>query len=79
MKQSVTQQSIAFENGFSECFEFADGYVYCVHAPEKRYSIIEVEKQPCPCTITKTVVYRITTKDGIKGTAIVSFEQSENY
>jgi len=79
MIHKLTQQELAIKEGYTECFVFADGHVYCKLIPEKCYPIASIEKQPCPCTITETVVYRIKTTDGIKGIAVISFEQDECY
>lgn len=79
MKQILSQQEIAIQDGYTQCFVFADGHIYCTTNPEKIYSLVEVEKQPYPCSITETVVYRIITPDGIKGIAVIEFEQNECY
>ncbi len=79
MEAILTQQEIAFQEGYTECFVFADGQVYCSSNPVKGYSLTIVEKQPYPCTTTETVVYRIKTPDGIKGIAVIGFEQDECY
>lgn len=75
---TLSQQEIAILDGYIECFVFADGQVYCTLHPDKRYSLAVIEKQPFPCTKTETVVYRITTPDGIKGTAVIAFAENES-
>lgn len=79
MSQQLTQQEIAIQDGYTKCFVFADGHIYCTTNPSVSYCLKEVEKQPYPCILTETVVYRITTPDGVKGIAVIEFEQDEHY
>ncbi len=79
MNQVITQLEIAIQMGYTECFVFVDGHIYCSLNPEKVYSLAAIEKQPHPCTITETVVYRIKTPDDIKGTAVIAFDENESY
>lgn len=79
MNQILTQKEIAIQDGYTACFVFVDGQIYCSLNPDKGYSLAVIEKQPYPCTISETVVYRIKTPDGIKGIAVIPFEQNECY
>lgn len=78
MNQELTQQEIAVQDGYTACFAFRDGQIYCTLNPDKGYSLALIEKQPCPCIITETIVYRIKTPEGIKGYAILNMKQDDD-
>jgi hypothetical protein len=80
MKQfySLTELEKARKDGYLHDFVFADGHVFYVAHPEKKYAIAIAEKDPRPCLITETIVYRIELPDGLKGCAVESFVQGND-
>ncbi len=79
MKEIITELQKALQEGYTEYFSFIDGYIKSDKTPEKTYSIICCkERKPCPCLITKTIVYRIQTIDGTKGVAVIDFNNDDD-
>lgn len=69
----LTEQQKARAAGYIFTFIFEDGHVHCEESPERIYPISTVQKQPYPCYITQTIVYRFETPDGFKAIAILDF------
>lgn len=67
----------AFDVGYIERFVFKDGCIYCTSSPQKIYLVQEIYKQPIPCQVSKSNIYRIETPEGIKGIAIVEWIEIE--
>lgn len=77
MKQPTTELQKAINAGYFLQFYCENGKVHCQLYPTLFYSILEVNHEPHPCLVTRTIVYRIETQDGLKGTIVLDFEQDE--
>ena len=79
MKEIIPELQKAIQAGYTEIFSFLDGHIVSVSNPEKMYPIIFCkERQPCPCLITRTVVYRIQTTDGLKGVIVLDLDRDDD-
>ncbi len=78
MKTLLTQQDLAFQDGYTELFEFIEGQIHRPLCPGTIYPIIPLEKRPYPCLVTRKIVYRIKTSDGIKGVAVIDFNNDDD-
>lgn len=67
------------EQGYTSCFVFKESKLFCSLYPLKGYFTSEVHKEPRPCVTSQTIVYVIETKDGIKGHAILNWQEPDDY
>ncbi len=81
MKNELTQQELAQQEGYIVCFSCdEDGYVFCIRQPEIKYHFVSIRiGQPRPCTATQTVVYLIELSNGIKGYLVIPFPENNDY
>jgi hypothetical protein len=65
----------AIKDGFTITFVFIGGFLHVTAEPEKRYAIKDVQKEPRPCMVSNTIVYRFITPDGRKGYAVTDWDE----
>lgn len=68
----------AIQEGFILPFTFIGGLFYCDLIPEKVYTPSDVFKEVRPCIISKITVYRLHMPDGLKGHAIIKWEDQQD-
>lgn len=65
------------EAGYTHEFTFIESNFQSLSDPHVCYHTSLVKKFPIPCLISQLIVYRITTIEGIKGFAVLHFNQDE--
>ena len=70
--------SKAKNEGFIHRFEFSDGQLHCVVVSPSGYYPKDIQIRPFPCFISKEIIYRIITNEGLKGHAVNVPEEPQN-
>jgi hypothetical protein len=73
----TTELHNAIKDGYFIAFQFLDGHVCACSNPNERYFISKVAIDPRPCLLTQTIIYRIMLPNGIKGFAILDFQEDD--
>ena len=73
----TTELQIAIKDGYFVAFQFLNGQVCNCSNPNERHFISKVTISPRPCLPTQTIVYRIMLPGGIKGFAILDFQEDD--
>lgn len=73
----VTELQKAIEEGYTVVCDFAEGCVFYCSEPHKSFFISQVTISPRPCLETQTIVYRIKFPDGVKGVALIDFQEDD--
>jgi hypothetical protein len=68
----------ALHEGFTLPFTFVGGVFHCDLIPSKVYAPSDVSKDVRPCVVSETTVYRLHMPDGLKGHAIVRWEDQQD-
>lgn len=72
------QLELAADEGYTEQFLIHEGHLHCVSQSEISYPLSSILPGPRLCMPTRTIVYRVCTPDGRKGTISFDFEHAEN-
>jgi len=68
----------AIKEGFSQPFTLVGGLFYCDLIPGKVYAPADVSKEVRPCTVSETTIYRLQTPDGLKGYALLKWNEEQD-
>lgn len=77
MSKLPTELEKAITEGYCVVFIFNEGIIHQQDNPEIKYHITEVAQKPYPCHLSHVIVYRVETKDNIKGTFIMDLFNDE--
>jgi len=69
-----TEIAKAICDGYSIPFFFIEGFL-CWN--DRKYLIKDVSKVICPCIESQRIIYRLNTPDGLRGYAVLEWDQQD--